>query len=111
MKKDIKNLSFSKVSLKDRIFYLNLGIFSTLILTSSNAIWNSEIGYYVQKLFRIITSIVFAIIFILNIIDLNRRLKNKKDLYNKKQIFKMIFGASIELITLILVIIVNMKYI
>ncbi|WMM25766.1 hypothetical protein RBU61_03605 [Tissierella sp. MB52-C2] len=111
MKKDTKNLSFAKVSLKDRIFYLNLGIFSTLILTNSTAIWNSEIGYYIQKVFRIITFIVFTIIFILNIIGLNRRLKNKKDLYNKKQTFKMIFGASIELITLILVIIANVKYI
>jgi hypothetical protein len=99
----------TKVSLKDRILYLIIMVFLILDLTKSNAIWASKTGYYIQIVTRIIACIVFAIIIILDSIDLSRKLKNKKNIYSKKQISKMISTVSIEIIALILFILATYK--
>ncbi|CAK7086332.1 hypothetical protein CIW83_05160 [Tissierella sp. P1] len=98
-----------KVSLKDRAIYIICIVFLTLDLTSSNVIWASEIGYYIQIVARIIACIGFAIIVILDLVDSSRKLKNRENLYSKKQIFKIVSSVLIDFIILIIFVMTTYK--
>lgn len=65
--------------------------------------------YYIQIVARIIACIGFAIIVILDLVDSSRKLKNRENLYSKKQIFKIVSSVLIDFIILIIFIMTTYK--
>lgn len=101
----------SKLSIRDKVVDIIYLVFLILSLTKSSVIWSSKLGYYIQITIRISICIVLAIIVILDLVDLNQKLKNRKLPYSKKQIIEMLSKISIRFIILICFILIAYAYI